>query len=285
MENGIILSIIQICIIPIIQIVIAVLMYKNTKLVSKYQIESIAQKGIPFLFVEKVTYKRSGRFEKSLDTTHENYRIQKGRTVSDVAISDTIVVKKVIDDINELSNIENAYVDECVRAKKNSIYYTYFNGYPVLMLNHRTDDDKIIIEHRNTKITLHNYGAMITRLRVNGLFVLKSDGKSIRMEGIEDAYLTHVIKEDEEFSFYLDETTTDLINALCYLDASSISVVDIGQEIDVLRSAKRVELAYESLTFNFSAWNQYDEEYKFDIKLQKRANRIDVFTELKDKWG
>lgn len=56
------------------------------------------------------------------------------------------------------------------------------------MLNHRTDDDKIIIEHRNTKITLHNYGAMITRLRVNGLFVLKSDGKSIRMEGIEDAY-------------------------------------------------------------------------------------------------
>lgn len=69
------------------------------------------------------------------------------------------------------------------------------------------------------------------------------------------------------------------------MDASSISVVDIGQEIDVLRSAKRVELAYESLTFNFSAWNQYDEEYKFDIKLQKRANRIDVFTELKDKWG
>lgn len=50
------------------------------------------------------------------------------------------------------------------------------------MLNHRKDDSKIIIEHRNTKITLYNYGAMITRLRINGSFVLKSDGNAIWMQ-------------------------------------------------------------------------------------------------------
>lgn len=270
-------------IIPIIQAIIAFLMLRNTKLVSKYQIENIEQKWTPFLFVEEVTYKRSGRFDICQDTTHENYRIQKGQTVSNVSASDKIVVKKVDDNTNELSKIESAYVDECVRAKKNSIYYTYFNSYPVLMLNQITNNNRIIIEHRNTKITLRNYGAMITRLRVNALLVVKNDGKLITIEGIEDAYLTHVIKQDEKFTFYLDEATTDLVNSLCYLDADSIDIVDTGQEIDVLRSNRSVELAYESLTFKLSVWNQYNEEYKLNLKLQKKANRIDVFTELEQK--
>lgn len=57
----------------------------------------------------------------------------------------------------------------------------------------------------------------------------------------------------------------------------------MGQETNALRSNRCVELVYKSLSFKFSVWKQIGEEYKFDIKLQKRTSRIDVLIELEYK--
>lgn len=195
----------------------AIISYK----VYSIQKEQTQKQRLPYLKISSVIS------EKSTPDIHSVYnnlycRIYNGETKNSIVNLDLDGNMKVFSANDE--QIEPGFIDEIKsHIGKNDVYLTYFGSKPFLVVNHASNPDNFIIDHCTVKISLHNYGATIDSISIESLTVYYKSDLNIEpftFDGNPTLKMTLSFDENNDFSLFLDEVTTNLNNSLCEMAPS-----------------------------------------------------------------
>lgn len=140
-------------------------------------------------------------------------------------------------------------------------------------MNNATDCNSYIIDHSNTKITLHNFGAAICAMSVESIIVEYTNPatENLLLTGNEENKITLSPDDNNELILYLDEVTTDLTNSLCRVSKETFE--STADSFDLLKTHMPENvLEYEKMIINLNCWNLYNEKHIFQIIVEYNGN-------------
>lgn len=231
----------------LLQVFIAVLMYLISRRQVKFQIKEIKDRKTPFL------YPISNNLIKD-----KWIRIYKGSEEP----GEFIESKKYEDS----SKDEKLIIDQCLR-NSNSVFFTYCNKEHIIVINHAKADNHIMIDHHNMVMTLKNFGALITKIRINELQIEYSNKNKKTLVGTINNYCTDIVANGDEIKFVIDEGTNDFKDSVCKITAETYANLKDYEQFTVNAN---ITTEYKKLLFNISLWNQYNDKYDYLLKLENR---------------
>ena len=185
-------------------------------------------------------------------------RIKSGNSNSNISLDGNIAV---FDAENKM--IEDGFIEEIKsHIGENNTYFTYFGEKPYLIINHAFDKKRFIVDHSNTIIKLHNYGAKISSLSIESFIAhyrINDVTKKISFYGDINSKITLSPEENDQFVLFFDEVTTDLNNSLCQMNPSNYAVMP--EYMNLLRTHMTQNwLNYEKLEIKFHCWDLFNNE-------------------------
>lgn len=196
-------------------------------------------------------------------------RIYNGESSSDISINGSMAVFQSND-----INIEPGFINEIKSNMHKSVYFTYVEGKLYLVANHATNPERFIVDHSNTKITFHNYGAKISALSIEKLKIYYKPEMNLdvlTLEGNPDNKIALTPDENEKFELYFDEVTTDLNNSTCQLPKNIYN--SMIESFNLLKSHMSPNiLSYNKLEIFFTCWDMYNLPQKYKITLEYNGN-------------
>lgn len=196
-------------------------------------------------------------------------RIYNGESSSDISIKGSMAIFKSDD-----NKIEPGFIDEIKSNMNKKVYFTYVEGKPYLVVNHATSTERFIVDHSNTKITFHNYGAKISALSIEKLIIYykpEMNLDTLTLQGNPNNKITLSPEENEKFELYYDEVTTDLNNSTCQLPTKTYNSM-IGS-FNFLKSHMSSNiLCYNKLEIIFICWDMYNIPQRYSIIIEYNGN-------------
>ena len=233
------------------------------------QFKQIRNQSLPNLQILSIEYSKSDPNVPDLyDGKH--CRIKKGSTKADIEINNNIASFDASDKQIEdgfISEVESHIID------RKDAYFTYFGSKPHLILNHATDSNSYIIDHSNTKITLHNFGADMCAMSVESITVKYTDPDSndLILSGNEKNKINLSPSDNDNLILYLDEVTTDLNNSLCKVSEETFDLAPNSFDLLKTHMPKNV-LQYEKMIIKLNCWNLYNEKNLLQITVEYNGN-------------
>lgn len=153
-------------ILSILSVLFTFLTYLVTNRTYNAQFEQINNQKLPNLRILAIeTTKSHPGISNIYDGTY--CRVYKGDSSSNISLDNNIATFSADD-----KQIEAGFIEEIEsNIGKENVYFTYFGSNMYLIINHATSSDRFILDHSNTKITLHNYGATISAMAIDSLVV------------------------------------------------------------------------------------------------------------------
>lgn len=250
-------------------LLISVLTYFVTYRTYNAQLEQIKKQKLPNFRILSIEYSKSHP-----NTTNINDGkyciIYKGYSINDIELNKIMATFNYND-----AQIENGFIEEIEsHLEKTNVYFTYYDTKPYLIANHATTKDKFIIEHSNTKITLHNYGAIISTLSIESLKVSYSpimDKKDLIFQGIENNKITLSPDENKEFALFFDEVTTGFNDSLCETPFLTYNTLPDSFDLLKVHMPKNI-LTYNKMELIFSCWDLYNNKHRLQITIEYNGN-------------
>lgn len=231
----------------VLQVFVAVLMYKISRRQVNFQVKEIQDRKTPFL------YPISNHLIKD-----EWIRIYKGSEEP----GDFIKSKEY----ETLAEDEKMIVEQCLR-NTNKVFFTHYNKEHVIVINHAMSDNHIVIDHHNMIMTLKNFGATITKIRINELQIEYRNKKKKTLTGVIDNYCTDIVSNGGEIKFIIDEGTNDFEDSICKVTAETYVKLKDYEQFTVNAN---ITTEYKKLLFDISLWNQYNDKFDYFLKLENR---------------
>lgn len=228
------------------------------------QFKQIREQALPNLQILSIEYNKSDPNTPSIEDG-KHCRIYKGKSIADIDIENNIAI---FESTNK--QIEYGFIKEIEsHIGQKDAYFTYFNSKPHLIMNHAKDINSYIIDHSNTKITMHNYGAAICALSVESITIIFKDStiEDLILYGDENNKITISPNENNEFILYLDEVTTDLVNSSCKVSSKTYEESPVSFDLLKIHMPQNV-LQYKKTTVNLNSWNLYNEEHMLQIMIE-----------------
>jgi hypothetical protein len=252
-----------------LSLLISSLIYFITYRTYNAQFEQIKKQKLPNFRILSIEFNKS--HPDSSNIYDGKYCIiYKGYSSNDIELNKLMATFKSDDE-----QIETGFIEEIEsHLEKTDVYFTYYGTKPYLIANHTTAKDKFIIEHSNTKITLHNYGAIISTLSIESLTVsysLDMDKKDLFFHGIENNKITLSPDQNKEFVLFFDEVTTGFNDSLC--ETPFLTYNTLSDSFDLLK----VHMPQNILTYNkmeliFSCWDLYNNKHRLQITIEYNGN-------------
>jgi len=232
------------------------------------QFKQIRNQSLPNLQILSIVYNKSDPNFPDL-SNGRHCRIYKGDSTAKISIENNIATFNTSD-----SSIENGFIEEIeshINCK--DAYFTYFKAKPYLILNHATDINSYIIDHSNTKITLHNYGAEISAMSIKLITVKYTDKSTpdLVLHGNEKNKISLSPQQNDKLELFLDEITTDLVNSTCRVSKEVLLSMQGPFDLFKIHMPKNV-LRYEKTVIILQCWNLYNEKYLLQITIEYDGN-------------
>lgn len=171
---------------------------------------------------------------------------------------------------DSLSQDIKHFMNEC-SDKPESVYFTTLDKKTILMINHLKKEEKhLVVEHRNMCLRLVNYGALLTKLKINYIDIYYIGGRCKRLEGTDDCF-TEIIANGGELVIYLDEATNNFIDSTCSINNE---VYNLLSDYEQFSAAVNITTTYNKFVIGISVWNLYDEKSDFELIIERVGNFI-----------
>ena len=227
--------------------------------------KQIRKQSLPNLQILSIKYSKSNPNDTNL-SNGRHCRIKRGSTKADINISNNIASFESTD-----KQIEDGFISELEShiSNHNDAYFTYLGSYPYLILNHATDNNSYIIDHSNTQITLHNFGAVMCAMSVKSILVEYNDpeSKDLFLIGNEENKIMLSPDDNDELILYLDEVTTDLNNSLCKVSEETFNVAPDSFDLLKTHMPENI-LQYKKMIIELNCWNLYYEKHILQITVE-----------------
>lgn len=255
-------------IISIISLLFSGLTYFVTYKTYNAQFKQIRNQNLPNLKILSMSCTKSN--PQSSTVNDGSYcRIYNGESSSDISINGSMAIFN-----SEDNSIEPGFIKEIKSNMNKKVYFTYVDGKPYIIANHATNIKRFIVDHSNTKITFHNYGAKISALSIEKLNIYYKPEMNLdilTLEGNPKNKITLSPEENDLFELYYDEVTTDLNNSTCQLPNNIYNSM-IGT-FNILKShmASNI-LCYDKLEIIFICWDMFNIPQKYSIIIEYNGN-------------
>lgn len=173
--------------------------------------------------------------------------------------------------VTEYKNLDDEqkfYLDEATKYD-NNVYFTKYKGSDVFMISHTEGSQQIFIEHHNMKITLRNYGSLVTKLHINSVKFILNNRDVLYFKDVKNNFYTKAILPNEEVEIMLSEATNNIMHSSCNISQESYDDIE---DFEQFSKEVHVSLNYNKMIINLSAWNQHNEKFDFDINIWKEGN-------------
>lgn len=203
-----------------------------------------------------------------------------GESTANISLDDNIATFD-LEKPEVCAQIEDGFIEEIQsHIGKNNAYFTYFGSKPYIIINHASNKESFIIDHSNVKITLHNYGAIISAISIESVIVFSNPGMNIdplKFDGDKENKISLSPNDNKEFVLFLDEVTTNLNNSLCEMSASTYR--NCPEAFDLLRAhMAKNRLNYNKMEVKFCCWDMYNNETLSKVTFEYNGNFFISYT-------
>lgn len=232
---------------------IAFFMYRITQKQRIFEEKVEIKNRTPFIYLNKILFIKNKwiRYSKEVDVPeyipYKNY--------------------------NKMDEEEKQYVDCCLKEEnRGKVYFTYFQNNLILVANMCSRMPTVFIEHNSAEVVLSSYGEMIVKLEINNIEIHLLNGKEIILPPGKNNCYSGIISKGDDITIIFDEATDSLENSFCNI---SKETYDKLSDTDMFIKNHESLIHYSRLIFNISLYNMYNEEFKYQIIIEKKDNNIE----------